>query len=84
MAWIITKDSQFYLHDNETLLAGLQRVGMVADFECQQGYCGTCKKKFKAMNEQTQLHYPSPPLVMLNDDEILPCCCYVKGVLALI
>ncbi len=65
MAWIITKDSQFYLHDNETLLAGLQRVGVVADFECQQGYCGTCKKKFKAMNEQTQLHYPSPPLVML-------------------
>lgn len=83
MAWIIHENTQFYLHDNEILLAGLQRVGLRADFECGQGYCGTCKRKFIKLNNATTLSYQYPPLVMLSDDEILPCCCFVKGVIVL-
>lgn len=84
MAWIIHKQTQFYLHENETLLAGLQRIGLQTNFECCQGYCGTCKQKFVKLNSETQLLYQYPPLVMLSDNEILPCCCFVKGVIMLI
>lgn len=84
MAWIISKQTKFYLHDNETVLAGLQRVGLQVDFECGQGYCGTCKQKFVKLNPDTKLIYQYPPLVMLADDEMLPCCCFVQGVIQLV
>ncbi|WP_019518831.1 2Fe-2S iron-sulfur cluster-binding protein [Faucicola boevrei] len=83
MAWIIHQQIRFYLHDNETLLTGLQRVGVVVDFECQQGYCGTCKQKFVKLNDDSEIHYTLSPLVMLADDELLPCCCQIKGAIQL-
>lgn len=86
MAWIFYPDNkvslqQFYLHDHETLLAGLLRVGLDARFECRQGYCGTCKIRGYPLTAQTKIDYTSPPLVMLADDEILTCCCRVQGAL---
>lgn len=79
MAWIFIDNSPFYLHTNETLLQGLLRVDVNVNFECQQGYCGTCKVKFCPLSPQHQINYLQQPLVMLSHDELLPCCCQVVG-----
>mgnify|MGYP000173820522 CR=1 FL=1 len=83
MAWVFVSDTKFYLHDNETLLAGLQRQGVDIPFQCQAGYCGTCKLKHAKLNNKTTVHYLNEPLFMLEEDELLACCCHVEGVLAL-
>jgi ferredoxin len=83
MAWIFTNSTQFYLHQGETLLQGLLRVGAHASHQCLEGYCGTCKLTYHVVHPQTHVHYVIDPLVMLADNEILPCCCYVQGVITL-
>lgn len=87
MAWIFyplagLTTQQFYLHQGETLLAGLLRVGVKARYECRQGYCGVCKVRYHKRTADTRIDYTVPPLVMLADDELLPCCCRVQGALA--
>lgn len=84
MAWIFTKQSKFYLHTGETLLKGLLRVGYPVRYQCGAGYCGACKLKCNDQNlQQAHLRYIRQPLVMLEKDDILPCCCQVFGVLHL-
>lgn len=83
MAWIFVDNLSFYLHSHEILLNGLLRVNVNANFECQQGFCGTCKVKFKPLSSQYHIHYLQPPLVLLADDELLPCCCQVVGAIRL-
>lgn len=83
MAWIFVNQTKFYLHDNETLLEGLIRQGLNPAFQCGEGYCGTCKLNHQPLNEHSQIQYANEPIFMLNDGEILPCCCHVKGVLQL-
>lgn len=84
MAWIFTNHTQFYLHDGETLLAGMLRVGIKAHHQCGEGYCGTCKIKHRYLRDDSQVHYHTEPLVMLADDELLPCCCHIVGAVHLV
>lgn len=79
MAWIFTNSRQFYLHDGETLLAGLLRVGIVANHQCGEGYCGTCKLAHQPLAPHSQIHYSNEPIFMLSDGEILPCCAKITG-----
>ena len=83
MAWVFINQIKFYLHDDETLLAGLLRVGVTTPYQCQEGYCGTCKLKHQKLTLSSSVSYIHEPLLMLADDEILPCCCRVSGVLSL-
>lgn len=83
MAWVFVKQTKFYLHDHETLLEGLIRQGLEPNYQCGEGYCGTCKINHQPLNANSQLHYTNPPVFMLNEGEMLPCCCYVVGVLKL-
>lgn len=83
MAWIFTNRRQFYLHDGETLLDGLARVGVVAPCQCREGYCGTCKLTCQLLNDKTQIHYGIEPVFMLGDGEILACCATVTGIIKL-
>ncbi|MFW2177017.1 MULTISPECIES: 2Fe-2S iron-sulfur cluster-binding protein [unclassified Moraxella] len=83
MAWIFTNSRQFYLHDGETLLAGLLRVGIVADHQCGEGYCGTCKLTHQPLNSNSQIMYDNTPIFMLNEGEILPCSARIVGILQL-
>lgn len=77
MSWIFVGQEKFYLHDNETLLTGLQRVGFTPNFECCQGYCGTCKLKIALQNGE--IYHNLPPLCYLEDNEVLACCCKLNG-----
>lgn len=83
MAWIFTNTTQFYLHEGETLLQGLLRSGIHANHQCLEGYCGTCKLKYQPRHHATRIVYITAPLAMLDDDEILPCCCHVTGAIAI-
>lgn len=83
MAWVFINRTKFYLHDDETLLAGLLRVGITTPYQCQAGYCGTCKLKHQKITASSRIQYIQEPLLMLAEDEILPCCCQISGVLEL-
>lgn len=81
MTWIITKRQRFYLHDSESLLAGLLRTGHDINYQCKQGYCGSCRCTVQYHNRP--ITYPTPPIAHLKSHEILPCVCQVEGCLCL-
>lgn len=83
MAWVFVKQTKFYLHENETLLEGLIRQGLKPNFQCCEGYCGTCKLTHQPLSKHSQIHYANTPIFMLNDGEILPCSARVTGILEL-
>ena len=77
MTWVITSKQRFYLHDDETLLDGLLRTGHDVNYQCREGYCGSCR--VQRVSSSHEVEYTRIPLAMIDDDEILPCCCRVKG-----
>lgn len=78
MGWIFTDEMRFYLHDDETLLDGMIRTEhQQVRYECRQGYCGSCRMRVTA--KTGQLYYTKPPIAMLDDDEVLACCCKAVG-----
>ena len=79
MTWVKTSQTQFYLHEGESLLDGLIRTGHEVDFQCREGYCGSCRVRL--ISGSHPVDYPAPPLAMIDEDEILPCCCRVQGVI---
>ncbi|WP_230657666.1 class I ribonucleotide reductase maintenance protein YfaE [Psychrobacter sp. I-STPA10] len=81
MAWIITQQTRFYLHEDETLLDGLLRTGHKVEFQCKSGYCGSCR--VKCVKSSQPITYDDNPLAMIEERDILPCCCKVVGVLTI-
>ena len=79
MTWVTTSKMRFYLHDDESLLDGLLRTGHGVNFQCREGYCGSCR--VQKLSSSHEIDYPFAPLAMIEDNEILPCCCRVKGVI---
>ncbi|ALF58977.1 class I ribonucleotide reductase maintenance protein YfaE [Psychrobacter urativorans] len=79
MTWVMTSKMQFYLHDDESLLDGLLRTGHDVNYQCREGYCGSCR--VRNVSSSHPIAYPFVPLAMLEEDEILPCCCRVQGVI---
>lgn len=81
MTWVITGKMRFYLHDEESLLDGLIRTGHHVEYQCREGYCGSCR--MRCLSSSHQIDYPISPLAVLDADEILPCCCRVQGVISI-
>jgi len=81
MTWVFTSKTRFYLHDDETLLDGLLRTGHDINYQCREGYCGSCRLKLTASS--FPITYAEPPLAMIERGEILACCCQVKGMIHL-
>ena len=79
MTWVMTSKKQFYLDDDESLLDGLLRTGHDINYQCKEGYCGSCR--IKRIASSHVIDYPFEPLAMIEEDEILPCCCRVQGVI---
>lgn len=79
MTWVITSKMQFYLHEDESLLDGLLRTGHEVNYQCRDGYCGSCR--IRKLSSSHKVIYPILPLAMIDEDEILPCCCQVQGVI---
>ncbi|WP_144207488.1 class I ribonucleotide reductase maintenance protein YfaE [Shewanella donghaensis] len=54
-----------------TLLEVLEIKNVNVFSECRRGFCGSCKTKINS----GKVTYITEPLVELEADECLPCCC---------
>jgi ferredoxin len=68
---LFTHAGTFPLAYDERLLDALLRTGHAVDYQCREGWCGSCRTRLL----QGTVHYPHKPLAHLNAGEILPCCC---------
>ncbi|MDO5356143.1 MAG: class I ribonucleotide reductase maintenance protein YfaE [Conchiformibius sp.] len=78
MPRITTTDSTFELPPHETLLDALERTGHQVEYQCKNGYCGSCRLKLLSGS----VSYRDVPMAFVMPDEILPCCCRVDGDIA--
>lgn len=61
--------------DENSLLETLENNGFYPEYQCRMGFCGSCRVKMTS----GEVSYHQPPLAALNPNEILTCCCKVKG-----
>jgi len=61
--------------DHPNLLSLLEAHNLCVEFQCREGYCGSCRMRLL----KGEVHYPQRPLAFVQQDEILPCCCKAKG-----
>ncbi|WP_457913610.1 class I ribonucleotide reductase maintenance protein YfaE [Candidatus Gillettellia adelgis] len=53
------------------LLEILELHWIKVEYQCRSGYCGICRLKLV----KGDVAYYQSPLALINDGEILPCCC---------
>jgi ferredoxin len=56
---------------NKTLLESIEQHVEI-QYHCREGYCGACRTKLL----KGEVEYQTDPLAFIEDDEILPCCCF--------
>ena len=54
-----------------SLLEALEYHGIAVEYQCRSGYCGSCRCRMTA----GKVTYRQEPLALVNEGEILPCCC---------
>lgn len=70
---IAIKDHETVQHQAQlTLLESIEIKQITVQFHCREGYCGACRTKLI----KGEVEYTTFPLAYIDDDEILPCCCY--------
>lgn len=74
-AIITTETGQFALKDGETLLEGLERTGHEVEYQCRQGYCGSCRLRIAS----GEVAYRGKPLAYVSRGEILACCAVAQS-----
>ncbi|NIF22966.1 MULTISPECIES: class I ribonucleotide reductase maintenance protein YfaE [Pantoea] len=60
---------------HRTLLATLEANKCYVEFQCREGFCGSCRTRLV----KGEVHYPQTPIAFVQQGEILPCCCQAKG-----
>ncbi len=61
--------------EHPSLLAALEFHKVNVEYQCRQGYCGSCRTRLIA----GQVEWLTEPLAFLQAGEILPCCCRAMG-----
>lgn len=61
--------------DHPNLLATLEANNLCVEFQCREGYCGSCRMRLL----KGEVDYAEIPLAFVQQGEILPCCCRAKG-----
>jgi len=64
-----------FTQQHSNLLMALEQKQINVFSECRNGYCGACKTKIN----KGRVIYHTEPLVHLEKDECLPCCCMPEG-----
>ncbi len=77
MAHIVKVQDGFSLlpREDETLLEALERHDIAMDYQCRQGYCGSCQVKLV----DGKIDYQEQPLAFVKEGHILPCCCQARS-----
>ncbi|WP_041063685.1 class I ribonucleotide reductase maintenance protein YfaE [Candidatus Tachikawaea gelatinosa] len=63
------------IHIYLNLLNILEKNNIEIEFQCRQGYCGSCRMRLL----KGKIIYYKKPLAFLKKGEILPCCCYIMS-----
>lgn len=58
-----------------SLLVALEENNLCVEYQCREGYCGACRTRLL----KGEVCYASQPLALLQEGDILPCCCKAKG-----
>lgn len=67
-----TTGAQLPCPESESCLLDVLELHDVAvEYQCRSGYCGACRLKMV----KGKVAYRHQPLALINDGEILPCCC---------
>ena len=61
--------------DHPNLLTALEAHNVCVEFQCREGYCGSCRMRLL----KGEVDYAETPLAFIQQGEILPCCCRAKG-----
>ena len=69
-------DYSFVCPDDEiSLLEAMETQQIEVEYQCRQGFCGTCRVKLV----QGNVTYFEEPIAVIPDGCILPCCCRSKN-----
>ncbi len=67
-----TSGTQFeFIEGQQTLLEHLEINQVQVEYQCRSGYCGSCRTRLL----KGRVAYHNKPLALIQDGEILPCCC---------
>lgn len=55
----------------QTLLEALEREGVAVEFQCREGFCGSCQVALL----EGEVEYVEQPIAFIPDGKVLPCCC---------
>ena len=61
--------------EHPSLLAALEFHKVNVEYQCREGYCGSCRTRLIA----GQVEWLTEPLAFVQAGEILPCCCRAMG-----
>lgn len=61
--------------EHPSLLVALESHNVCVEYQCREGYCGSCRVKLVA----GEVQWLTKPLALIQPGEILPCCCKAKG-----
>ncbi|MCS3431641.1 class I ribonucleotide reductase maintenance protein YfaE [Klebsiella sp. BIGb0407] len=61
--------------EHSSLLVALESHNICVEYQCREGYCGSCRVKLVA----GEVNWLTKPLAFIQPGEILPCCCRAKG-----
>ncbi|MCT4716518.1 class I ribonucleotide reductase maintenance protein YfaE [Enterobacteriaceae bacterium H18W14] len=61
--------------EHPSLLAALEHHQVAVEYQCREGYCGSCRTRLLA----GQVKWLTEPLAFIQPGEILPCCCQAQG-----
>ncbi|NCH58166.1 class I ribonucleotide reductase maintenance protein YfaE [Cronobacter dublinensis] len=61
--------------EHPSLLVALESHAVTVEYQCREGYCGSCRCKLVA----GQVQWLTKPLAFIQEGEILPCCCKPQG-----
>jgi ferredoxin len=61
--------------NHPNLLAGLEANKVEVEYQCREGYCGSCRCRLL----KGEVEWVREPLAFVSKGEILPCCVKPKG-----
>lgn len=64
-----------YFQHAHTLLESLEAQGIEPQYQCREGYCGSCRVQLL----DGEVYYYEEPMAWVNNNEILTCCCIPKS-----
>ncbi len=62
------------IKSKQSLLEIMEDENIIVDYQCRNGYCGTCRMNLF----QGNVVYFREPIACIPASSILPCCCWVE------